>query len=400
MESMRRILNKRHVNTDHDGLWDGVIETIEEWRGAGATSFYHDTDEENGLGVSMDAGNIVYQHNLREADVMSPSGLKFGEGFVDDDDDDDNDDEDQDDQSEHEGEDEEAEIEGAVTKKALSVSEDDDDISQPVQLDFVGISDAEEEDAAVVNDAKLAPTKSAKKKATMMKKKKKKKMVRKKISAKKGATMASTKSERPPALNISMEVPHFPSRPKVKQRRGGGREAASKSKRGGDGDSDDSEAAVPYMGMSTEDFEKALFGPNSKQKGLSALVKQGNGTKSPACRSPRRKLIKKKKKKKKSKKDGENDKEKDRDSAAISNGGDDYHLLNGDNQSFDDQQSLAATIKTMTSQIETLERQINGGKKSRGKRKGKKQAADSDDDKIINEISRQVAARLEKKWNE
>ena len=71
---MKTLLGKRSVPSgDQEGMWEGVLDLIEEWRG-----------EDEGDGGYQEGSDSFQAYNDDEEEdedglIMSPSGLKFGE---------------------------------------------------------------------------------------------------------------------------------------------------------------------------------------------------------------------------------------------------------------------------------------------------------------------------------
>ena len=304
---------------------------------------------------------------LEDGDVMSPSGLKFAEGFVDDNDND---------EAGEEGEERVEEIEEAEAE----------------------VQEEEEEEEKKKKEDEAGEVKSKKKK-----KKKKKKVT--------DGKRKSTKAK----LNLTMEVPGLPPTPKVKltsnQRKAAARVAQGRV----------SPPAAPpmYLKMSSQEFEKALFGPASKAKGISALFKEGVLPSTPKRKKKKGTTLKKKStggKKNKDEAEGTTD-----------------YLLNGRNEEGDGSilsspistsaltqisaiESLRSTlgsgteeedkiilrkldvmIQTMTKDLTGLEKKVGKGKaKKRGKRGGMLKGEEKAE--LVDEITIQIASRLKQIW--
>ncbi len=377
LKMMSSLLSKRNVNSK-DGLWDGIYDLIEEWRDGDAVQDLDVTDLVDGDdGEDEDEGNqnessfVIdgvnsggYRVAVEKGDeIMSPSGLKFGEGFVDDDDEDGDDD-----------------IE--VGAKKISGEEDDGALTL---MDEEGAIDEK------VADANVKSKKKRKKKIKKVKKGTKKKSSTG-VSAKSG--VLSKKKKKAP-LNVNMSIPSVPptqTRLTAKQRE------ALRTKPRPQVPRRASPSLSPppaFMALSEQEFEKALFGPGSKQKGISALVRSGSGgIASP--NSPKRKAVKGKKK-------------KDR------GGGVGDFLLNGSVGSGVDEPirsgqdstvQLSDTIRQLNLDLNSLESKIRAKKAEHrkitrnGKKTKKKGSRDDEDfeDQLISEISAQVASRLNEMW--
>mmetsp|Transcript_27514 Transcript_27514/g.52149 ORF Transcript_27514/g.52149 Transcript_27514/m.52149 type:complete len:764 (+) Transcript_27514:53-2344(+) len=347
---MKTLLGKRSVPSgDQEGMWEGVLDLIEEWRG-----------EDEGDGGYQEGSDSFQAYNDDEVEdedelIMSPSGLKFGESFVDDD--------------------EEEEGGGEADVNSLG--------SEIVKLEASEVGEGEGADDD--GDEEVEEEKP-KKKAALKKRKGKKK--------KKKVNKADKK------LNLNMSIPRLP--PAV-----GGRPDVPAGRVSPDA------PPVSYLSMEPEDFEKALFGPGSRKhgKGINGVVKAaaGGAATSPSKRPPARKkparrakglwaagasgattaspvILKKGLKKKRavlSSSEGSTSL-----SVPDSSGpGDDKVILS----------KIESMIQTMSSELSAMEKQA--GKKGKGKSLkggGKGTAKDG----LIAEISNQVAVRLKEIWEE
>ena len=64
LEMMESMLNRRSVTSNHDGLWDGVIDLVEEWRGEGSHSFFEVGEVRDG------AKRQQQQHTMRSSRIL------------------------------------------------------------------------------------------------------------------------------------------------------------------------------------------------------------------------------------------------------------------------------------------------------------------------------------------
>lgn len=360
---MKTLLGKRSVPAgDAEGMWDGVLEFIEEWRGE---------EEDGDYGNEGSESFQAYNEGDDEEDegIMSPSGLKFGESFVDDDE-----------EEEGGGEADVNSLGSEIVK--LEASEVGD---EEVEVDVEEEQEEEEDDK---------PKKALKKKKGKKKKKKTTTNVDKK-------------------LNLNMSIPRLPQRV-------GGRSDIPGGKRG-DGRISPDAPPVSYLSMEPEDFEKALFGPGSKRhgKGIKGVVAAGAGAgsggrspkkragatagkgkgavegsaattvaaakvKSPVAVTKKKKVLKKKKKGVSSKDILDGGEGKQGFDMLDSGDGDDQVIL----------EKIEGMIQSMSKELSAMEKQA--GKK----RKGGKAGGKGQKDGLIQEISNQVAVRLKEIWEE